>query len=76
MFIVVEIVDYKFFVCECVWMELWKVVVVDSCFYFDFGEFIVDFEGGEEVVYCLIDYSFYCDVEFIFIILDNCFDCL
>ena len=69
-----EIADHKSSVRERVWTELRKVAVADSRFHFDFGEFIADFEGGEEAVHRLIDHSFYRDAELIFITPDNCLD--
>lgn len=69
-----SIADHKASVRERVWSELRKVAVPDSRFHYDFGEFIADFEGGEEAVARLTDHSFYRDARFIFITPDNCLD--
>ncbi len=69
-----EIVDHKSSVRERVWTELRKVAVADSRFHFDFGEFIADFEGGEEAVKRLMDNAYYRDAKLIFITPDNCLD--
>ncbi|WP_319567482.1 5-formyltetrahydrofolate cyclo-ligase [Cohaesibacter marisflavi] len=70
----VDIVDHKIKVRERVWRELRKVAVPDSRFHFDFGEFIADFEGGEEAVQRLVDHEFYQNSNYIFITPDNCLD--
>ena len=70
----VDIVDHKIKVRERVWRELRKVAVPDSRFHFDFGEFIADFEGGEEAVQRLVDHEFYKNSNYIFITPDNCLD--
>jgi 5-formyltetrahydrofolate cyclo-ligase len=69
-----DIVDHKASVRERVWSELRKVAVPDSRFHYDFGEFIADFEGGEEAVARLTDHEFYKGSNFIFITPDNCLD--
>jgi 5-formyltetrahydrofolate cyclo-ligase len=69
-----DIVDHKASVRERVWSELRKVAVPDSRFHFDFGEFIADFEGGEQAVARLTDHEFYRNSSFIFITPDNCLD--
>lgn len=69
-----DIVDHKASVRERVWNELRKVAVPDSRFHFDFGEFIADFEGGEEAVARLTDHVFYQSANFVFITPDNCLD--
>jgi 5-formyltetrahydrofolate cyclo-ligase len=69
-----DIVDHKASVRERVWSELRKVALPDSRFHFDFGEFIADFEGGEEAVARLTDHAFYKNANFIFITPDNCLD--
>jgi 5-formyltetrahydrofolate cyclo-ligase len=74
MFTEEQIVDHKASVRERVWSELRKVAVADSRFHFDFGEFIADFEGGEEAVARLTDNDFYRNAELIFITPDNCLD--
>lgn len=69
-----DIVDHKASVRERVWAELRKVAVPDSRFHYDFGEFIADFEGGEEAVARLTGHHFYKRSNFIFITPDNCLD--
>lgn len=69
-----DIVDHKASVRERVWSELRKVALPDSRFHFDFGEFIADFEGGEEAVARLTAHPFYQDSTFVFITPDNCLD--
>ncbi|MFK0685419.1 5-formyltetrahydrofolate cyclo-ligase [Ochrobactrum sp. BD67] len=69
-----EITDHKASVRERVWNELRKVAVPDSRFHFDFGEFIADFEGGEEAVARLTSHHYYQNADFIFITPDNCLD--
>nr|WP_318283146.1 MULTISPECIES: hypothetical protein [unclassified Ochrobactrum] len=69
-----EITDHKAAVRERVWSELRKVAVPDSRFHFDFGEFIADFEGGEEAVARLTSHRYYQNADFIFITPDNCLD--
>ena len=69
-----DIVDHKIKVRERVWRELRKVAVPDSRFHYDFGEFIADFEGGEEAVQRLVEHDFYQKSNYIFITPDNCLD--
>ncbi|SMC76366.1 5-formyltetrahydrofolate cyclo-ligase [Rhizobium sp. RU36D] len=69
-----SIADHKASVRERVWSELRKVAVPDSRFHYDFGEFIADFEGGEDAVARLTAHAFYRDAQFIFITPDNCLD--
>ncbi|MEA3535868.1 5-formyltetrahydrofolate cyclo-ligase [Rhizobium sp. CC-YZS058] len=69
-----EIADHKTSVRERVWAELRKVAVADSRFHFDFGEFIADFDGGEEAVARLTAHEAYFNAEIIFITPDNCLD--
>jgi 5-formyltetrahydrofolate cyclo-ligase len=69
-----DIVDHKASVRERVWSELRKVAIPDSRFHYDFGEFIADFEGGEEAVARLMDHKFYKNAKLIFITPDNCLD--
>ncbi|WP_220432219.1 5-formyltetrahydrofolate cyclo-ligase [Falsirhodobacter xinxiangensis] len=71
---VAEIDRHKTEVRNRVWSELRKVAVPDSRFHFDFGEFIADFDGGEEAVARLIDHDYYRDAKLIFITPDNCLD--
>ena len=68
------IADHKASVRERVWSELRKVAVPDSRFHFDFGEFIADFEGGEEAVSRLLEHHFYQQANLVFITPDNCLD--
>lgn len=68
------IADHKASVRERVWSELRKVAVPDSRFHFDFGEFIADFEGGEEAVSRLLDHPYYRQANLVFITPDNCLD--
>lgn len=68
------IADHKASVRERVWSELRKVAVPDSRFHYDFGEFIADFEGGEQAVARLTDHRFYRDADLVFITPDNCLD--
>ncbi|WP_099557110.1 5-formyltetrahydrofolate cyclo-ligase [Hartmannibacter diazotrophicus] len=69
-----DVIDHKSSVRERVWSELRKVAVPDSRFHFDFGEFIADFEGGEEAVARLVAHDFYRNSNYIFITPDNCLD--
>ncbi len=69
-----KIADHKSSVRERVWTELRKVAVADSRFHFDFGEFIADFEGGEDAVKRLTDNDYYRNSKLIFITPDNCLD--
>ncbi|MBD8555274.1 5-formyltetrahydrofolate cyclo-ligase [Rhizobium sp. CFBP 8762] len=69
-----EIADHKSSVRERVWSQLREVAVPDSRFHFDFGEFIADFEGGDEAVKRLTDNAYYRDASLIFITPDNCLD--
>ncbi|MDH2327723.1 5-formyltetrahydrofolate cyclo-ligase [Cereibacter sp. SYSU M97828] len=71
---VAEIDRHKTEVRNRVWSELRKVAVPDSRFHFDFGEFIADFDGGEEAVARLIDHDYYRNANLIFITPDNCLD--
>jgi len=66
--------DHKSSVRERVWADLRKVAVADSRFHFNFGEFIADFEGGEEAVARLTAHTFYKNAEIIFIAPDNCIE--
>lgn len=69
-----SIADHKASVRERVWSELRKVAVPDSRFHYDFGEFIADFNGGEEAVARLTSHHFYRNADLIFITPDNCLD--
>lgn len=69
-----DIVAHKAAIRERVWAELRKVAVPDSRFHYNFGEFIADFEGGEDAVGRLVDHRFYKNANFIFITPDNCLD--
>ncbi len=68
------VTEHKASVRERVWTELRKVAVPDSRFHFDFGEFIADFEGGEEAVGRLTSHRYYQNAGFVFITPDNCLD--
>lgn len=71
---IADIDRHKTEVRNRVWADLRKVAVPDSRFHFDFGEFIADFEGGEEAVARLTAHKYYQDAQFIFITPDNCLD--
>ena len=66
--------DHKTSVRERVWEDLRKVALPDSRFDFDFGEFIADFEGGEEACARLAAHPFYQESSTIFITPDNCLE--
>lgn len=66
--------DHKASVRERVWSDLRKVAVPDSRFHYDFGEFIADFEGGDEAVARLTSHRYYQNAKIIFIAPDNCIE--
>ena len=57
-----------------VWSELLKIAKPDSRFHLDFGEYIPDFQGGQEATARLISLDIYQRSSVAFITPDNCLE--